>query len=93
MLFALVPSSTWNTGRYFLPLVFAGAHSPLAVADAGTRWNASSFLGVHFIPMETTLATVSAMFIARVALEWHTVLALAYGHATRRTDLRASGPR
>ena len=43
--------------------------------------------------METTLATVSAMFIARVALEWHTVLALAYGHATRRTDLRASAPR
>ena len=43
--------------------------------------------------METTLATVSAMFIAGGALEWRTVGALAYGHATFRTDLRAPAPR
>ena len=36
-LFALVPSSTWNTGRYVLPFVGSGAKSPLAVADAGIR--------------------------------------------------------
>ena len=55
--------------------------------------NACSFIVVHFIPMGTTLATISAVFIAGVALEWHTVLAHAYGHAIRRTDRRASGPR
>ena len=43
--------------------------------------------------MVTTLATGRAMLIAGGALRRRAVVALAYGHAARRTDLRAPGPR
>ena len=43
--------------------------------------------------MVTTLATDRAMLIAGGALRRRAVVALAYGHAARRTGLRAPGPR
>ena len=43
--------------------------------------------------MVTTLATDRAMLIAGGALRRRAVVALAYGHTTRPTALRAPGPR
>ena len=55
--------------------------------------NACSFLGVQFKPSIAFLATARAMVIAGGALRRRAVGALAYGHAARRTALRAPGPR
>jgi len=93
--FALPISSTWSAGRYFLPFVGSFGQIPVAVGNAGFhwKWNACSFVGVHFIPTVTTLATSSAMFLAVGALEWHTVVAFAYVNAARSTGQRAPAPR